>query len=126
MHGEFSDLKLTYNSMLYLDIIASMNGTCTATQIADLLYVSRPAVTKKIRELMKNGFIFRTEDPLDARKYYLSINEEKLAIFDKYKKLDKMAIERITESYDEDDIAKFCEMLDMYTTFNSERSTLVQ
>ena len=52
MNRPFSRPTVTYNSLLYLEIIYSMQGTCTASRLADLLCVSRPGVTKKVHELL--------------------------------------------------------------------------
>ena len=50
MNKQFVDKNITYNSLLYLELIFSMEGKCTASKIAELLYISKPAVTLKINE----------------------------------------------------------------------------
>lgn len=120
MNRQFVDETITYNSLLYLELIFSMNGTCTASQIADLLHVSRPAVTLKINELIRQGLVTKSADPNDRRKNYLSVNEEAIPKYKVYRRQDATAIKRITEKYTEEDIKKFCEMLDIISSINFE------
>ena len=120
MNRQFVDETITYNSLLYLELIFSMNGTCTASQIADLLHVSRPAVTLKINELIRQGLVTKSADPNDRRKNYLSVNEEAIPKYKVYRRQDAAAIKRITEKYTEEDIKKFCEMLDIISSINFE------
>ena len=70
MNRQFTNPAITYNSLLYLEIIYSMQGKCTASRLADLLCVSRPGVTKKLNELLEQGLILKTPDPSDGRKYF--------------------------------------------------------
>ena len=120
MNRQFVDETITYNSLLYLELIFSMNGTCTASQIADLLHVSKPAVTLKINELIRQGLVTKSTDPNDRRKNYLSVNEEAIPKYKVYRRQDAAAIKRITEKYTEEDIKKFCEMLDIISSINFE------
>ena len=87
MNRQFVDETITYNSLLYLELIFSMNGTCTASQIADLLHVSRPAVTLKINELIRQGLVTKSADPNDRRKNYLSVNEEAIPKYKVYRRM---------------------------------------
>lgn len=120
MNRQFVDETITYNSLLYLELIFSMNGKCTASEIANLLHVSKPAVTLKINELIRQGLVTKTADPKDRRKNYLSVNEEAIPKYKVYRRQDTAAIKRITEKYSEDDIQKLCEMLDIISSINFE------
>lgn len=120
MNKKFVDENITYNSLLYLELIFSMNGKCTASKIAELLFVSVPAVTLKINELIRQGLVTKTVDPNDRRKNYLSVNEAAIPKYKVYRRQDAEAIQRITDKYSEDDIQKFCEMLDIISDINFE------
>lgn len=120
MNKQFVDENITYNSLLYLELIFSMDGKCTASKIAELLHVSKPAVTLKINELIRQGLVTKNPDPNDRRKNYLSVNEEAIPKYKVYRRQDDVAIQRITKKYSEDDIQKFCEMLDIISTINFE------
>lgn len=41
MNGWFVDENITCNSLLYIKLIYTMNGTCTASKLAELLHVSK-------------------------------------------------------------------------------------
>lgn len=120
VNKHFVDENITYNSLLYLELIFSMDGKCTASQIAELLHVSKPGVTLKINELIRQGLVTKTPDPNDRRKNYLSVNEEAIPKYKVYRRQDDVAIQRLTKKYSEDDIQKFCEMLDIISEINFE------
>ena len=62
-----ADKNLTYNDILYLNIIETHSGEYTASNIADMLYVSRPSVTQKINELEKKVYIYKVKSRNDMR-----------------------------------------------------------
>ena len=99
-----------------------MQGTCTASKLADLLCVSRPGVTKKLNELMEQGLILKTPDPDDGRKYFLSVNEETAPQYRIYRQQDDLAVKTITETYSEEEIRKFSEMLQILAAINYQEA----
>lgn len=120
MNKQFVDENITYNSLLYIELIYTMNGTCTASKLAELLNVSKPGVTLKLNELLKQGLITKTPDPNDKRKNYLTVNEEAIPQYKVFRRQDSEAIKRIAERYTPEEIRKFCEMLDIISQINFE------
>ena len=120
MNEKFVDEHITYNSLLYLELIFTMKGECTVSRIADLLNISRPGVTLKVNELIKQGLVTKTPDPDDRRKNYLTINEEAVPQYKIYRYQDNEAVRRITEKYSGEEIRMFCDMLDMISEINFE------
>ncbi len=120
MNKEFVDENITYNSLLYIELIYTMNGTCTASKLAKLLNVSKPGVTQKLNELLKQGLISKTPDPNDRRKSYLTVNEEAIPQYKVFRHQDNEAIKRLTESFTTEEIEKFCQMLDTISQINFE------
>ncbi len=120
MNKQFVDENITYNSLLYIELIYTMNGTCTASKLAELLQISKPGVTLKLNELMRQGLITKTPDPHDKRKYYLSVNDEAIPQYKVFRRQDSEAIKRITERFTPEEIDKFCEMLDIISEINFE------
>lgn len=118
MNKRFVDQNITYNSLLYLEIISSMRGTCTASKLAEMLYISKPAVTMKINELIKLGFVTKTPDPNDHRQNLLSVNEEAVSLFRIYREQDALAATTISERFSPEDVEKFCQMLRIFTDIN--------
>jgi len=120
MNTRFAEENITYNSLLYLELIFTMDGECTASRIAELLHISKPAVTLKINELIRQGLVKKSSDPNDRRKHYLSVNEDAVPRYKIYRYQDAEAIRRITAHYSQEDIAKFCEMLNIISDINYE------
>lgn len=120
MNKQFVDENITYNSLLYIELIYTMNGTCTASKLAELLNVSKPGVTLKLNELLKQGLITKTPDPNDKRKNYLTVNEEAIPQYKVFRRQDSEATKRIAERYTPEEIRKFCEMLDIISQINFE------
>lgn len=67
--------NLSYNSIMYLDIIAYQDN-CTVSSIAETLGISKPAVTKKVNELIRLGHVVKTQSGKDKRVYYLRASDE--------------------------------------------------
>ncbi len=120
MNKKFVDENITYNSLLYLELIYTMNGKCTASKIAEMLNVSKPAVTLKINELIKQGLVTKTNDPDDKRKNYLFVNEEAAKQYKIFRRQDNEVIKRITDKYSDKDVQNFCEMLNIMSEINFE------
>ena len=120
MNKHFVDDNITYNSLLYIELIYTMNGTCTASKLADLLHVSKPGVTLKLNELLRQDLIKKTPDPNDKRKYYLSVNDDAIPQYKVFKRQDSEAIKRITNKFTAEEIDKFCNMLDIISEINFE------
>ncbi len=120
MNKRFVDKTITYNSLLYLELIYMLKGKCTASQLAEMLQISKPGVTSKINELIRQGLVTKTPDPNDKRKNCLSVNEEAIPCYQVYRRQDNEVIRRITERYTAEDIHKFCEMLDIISEINYE------
>ncbi len=120
MNKQFVDENITYNSLLYIELIYTMNGTCTASKLAELLNVSKPGVTSKLNELLRQGLITKKPDTNDKRKNYLTVNEEAIPQYKVFRRQDSEAIKRITERYSPEEIGKFCEMLDIISEINFE------
>ena len=120
MNRQFIEENITYNSLLYLELIFSMKGKCTASKIAELLHVSKPAVTLKINALIRQGLVIKIPDPDDHRQNLLVVNEEAIPKYKVYRRQDSEAIVRIKEIFSEEDIKKFCRMLDIISAINYE------
>ncbi len=120
MNKQFIDENITYNSLLYIELIYTMNGTCTASKLAELLHVSKPGVTSKLNELMRQGLITKRPDPKDKRKSYLFVNDDAIPQYKVFRRQDSEAIKRITDRFTPEEIGKFCEMLDIISEINFE------
>ena len=118
MNHKFTNPNITYNSLLYLEIIHSLQGQCTASKLAELLHISKPGVTLKLNELLEQGLITKKQDPQDGRKFLLAVNEAKVPQYRIYQEQDNLAVKEISARYTAADIEKFCSMLRILTEIN--------
>ena len=109
-----TDKSLTYNDILYLNIIELHSGEYTASNIADMLYVSRPSVTQKINELEKKGYIYKVQSNTDKRVHYLFINRngKSKKYYEIIDKTNTNILNNLSNEYSNEQIALFCEMTD--------------
>ncbi len=112
---------LSYHDTLYLNLIDAHPNKYTSSYIADLLKISRPAVTQKINELAKKGYIIRTQSETDKRIYYLSINPESSYCDNSIKVFDTEVENKAIETYGEDKVDLLCEMLEFICDMYSEQ-----
>ncbi len=106
---ETSDLS--YHDTLYLNIIDAHPNKYTSSQIADILKITRPAVTQKINELAKKGYIIRTQSEQDKRVFYLSVDPTKSYWSDEDRKAEHIAAKKLEEKFGEKQVDILCDML---------------
>lgn len=112
---------ISYNSLLYLNIISDKEN-CTVSFLAETLNISKPAVTIKINELMKQGLVAKTRSKTDMRVKYLSVTKQIAKEFHDYEKMLLPVIKRIKSRFSEEDINKFLEILGMISKFGEYKN----
>lgn len=108
---------LSYNSMLYLNVI-SMMDECTASRLAKALHVSKPGVTAKINELVKIGAVVKRQSDDDKRVFYLHLSprmEKSLHIYDA---VFAGIEEELRLHYSSDQLGLFCEILSAISAYD--------
>ncbi|QQO09227.1 MarR family winged helix-turn-helix transcriptional regulator [Breznakiella homolactica] len=106
---------ITYNSLLYLDIIAYKKKT-TVSELSGTLHVSKSAVTIKVNELVKQGLVEKVQSPDDRRVHYISVKPEVQKDYELYNRNLSNAVKALQDRYPEKDITLFCEMLGLVRT----------
>ena len=120
MNTKFQSLNITYNSLLYLDII-SYTDNCTITFLAQSLHISKSAVTIKINEMVKQGLIIKEQSEDDKRVFYLKLNDNIATIYQKYDKALYKAIEIMDKTYSKQELETFCRIMsDIEKTYTKE------
>lgn len=102
--------NLSLNSLFYIDIIRFYEGI-TVSKIADIIGVSKSAVTIKMSELEKKGYVIKVKDTKDKRIKYLSLSDKMRAIYDEFDNEDAEIIKEIKEKYTEKQTSDFCDIL---------------
>lgn len=105
---------ITYNSQLYLDII-HYTENCTASLLAKMLNISKPAVTSKINELMSLGLVMKVRSSSDKRVYYLKTTDEVSHSYTAYDRAIDRATAEIAKSFSQEEIKAFCKILNKLT-----------
>lgn len=110
MNEKFKDLNITYNSLLYLDLISQMPN-CTVTMLSQALHISKSAVTLKVNELVKQGLLLKQQSEKDKRIYYLLLKDEINEIYTQYDKALYKAIENVNTHFSIEEQEVFSKIL---------------
>lgn len=102
--------SLTYTSMLYLNVVA-YTPACTVSTLAERLQITKSAVTIKVGELTRQGYLTKTRSEDDKRVHYLTISAPMAALFEQYDALCGDIADRLRQTYTADEMALFCRML---------------
>lgn len=103
--------NISYNSLLYLDLISYMDG-CTASQLAERLHISKSAVTAKVNELVGQGLVQKTQSERDKRVFYLTLSKDVEEDFSQDDRLINASARRIEKNYTKEQVELFMGMLD--------------
>lgn len=112
---------VSYNSMLYLDLIAYKEG-CTASYLAQALHISKPAVTAKVNELIRQGYLERLQSDEDRRVHYLKVKPQVAQLYKTYDRKTLYAISRMRQEYSEEELELFCKIMDSFSAHYREES----
>ncbi len=102
--------NISYNSLLYLDLIAGKEGA-TVSSLAEILRISKPAVTAKVNELVAQGLVRKIQSTKDKRVYHLAITDKVSEMYSGYAKQRQNAAELLRSRYTEEQVSLFSEML---------------
>jgi len=102
---------VTFNSVLYMDLIAYTED-CTVSKLAEMLNVSKASVTIKVNELVSGGFVEKTVSETDRRIHILRISEDAESPYREEDRLTDLVVKKMREKYSDEEMDKFCEMLD--------------
>ncbi|MEY8353881.1 MarR family transcriptional regulator [Lachnospiraceae bacterium 54-53] len=108
--------SITYNSLLYLDLI-SYTENCTVSFLANALGIAKSSVTLKVSELMKQGLVEKRQSEHDRRVYFLTVRPEILKEFQKLDRATDYAVEQVQNHYSSEEIDRFCGMLDAFSGY---------
>lgn len=111
MHRNTYYANITYNSMLYMDLI-HYTSPCTVSTLADALHITKSAVTLKVADLIKQGLVVKTQSDKDRRVYYLCLSPAAAHMYKQYDARLTRAIGRLEGQYRQAEIETFCQMLE--------------
>lgn len=95
--------KISESELGYIDAI-SKNALITPSKLAEILGVSKPAVTQVIKRLINKGYVEKKASSKDERFVSLSLTKK---IDELTNKVDNKFLSIITEDFDEDELILF-------------------
>ena len=107
--GDYSP-GLSYHSMLYLNIISEIED-CTVSKLAEVLKITRSAVTIKVGELVKQGFITKEQSITDGRIWHLRLSPKMADIYALFERFSVVIERELKQKYSTDEIELFSKML---------------
>jgi DNA-binding MarR family transcriptional regulator len=116
--GDYSP-GMTYNSMLYLNIIAGTEN-CTVSKLADILHVSRSAVTIKVNELVKHRYVAKKQSGTDGRFWLLELTPHMADIYAMFNDISAKTEASLRKNHSDSEIELFGRMLCEVADFEPE------
>ena len=101
---------LTYNSLLYLNVIA-YTPDCTISKLAEIVRITKPAVTIKVNELVRRGCVIKEQSATDRRVFYLHLSPSQEMVYGMYDRLGADTEQMLLTRYCADDLELFSKML---------------
>lgn len=101
---------LSYNSMLYLNVIGQMED-CTVSSLSEALRVTKPAVTAKVNELVRAGAVERVRSETDRRVFYVRLSGKMRESTRLYDEVFGKIEQKLRQKYTESELAVFQKVL---------------
>lgn len=102
-----SENHINYNSLLYFDLIARRRN-CTPSYLSNVLNISNGAVTLKINELIRQGFVKQTRSNSDRRSRYLTLTPKALESYCTFKRKIFSITMNLKKDFSDEEIKTFC------------------
>lgn len=104
---------LTKSQFQLLNII-SMSGGRTVSELADLLGISKPAISKTVDRLVHHLLVTRTEDSQDRRTIHLTPTAVGEGIIKNYQQRRNQRLEDLESHFSLKEMAQFEQLIDTY------------
>ena len=110
MNGNDYYNGLSYNSLLYINVIEQMKE-CTVSKMADVLKITKSAVTLKINELVKQGVVVKKQSEKDKRVYYLELSPHITQVLGVYDQVFNKIERELKGKYSQEQLELFGDVL---------------
>ncbi len=101
---------MSYRDIMYINLIMFMDN-CTVSKLAEMLNISKPAVTVRVNKLIEAGIVIKQKSKVDERVNILMISPKVYTMYaDEDKRINHSLI-KLCEDYSPEDVNKFTEML---------------
>ncbi len=104
--------SLTASETFCTEVVKGLNKP-TINELGEFLRISQPNTAYKVNNLVKKGYVTKTQSTADKRVFYLDVTDK----FNDYEKIKyeyiNLVLSRTRERFCEEDIEKFTEMLNI-------------
>ncbi|MDR0812880.1 MAG: MarR family winged helix-turn-helix transcriptional regulator [Oscillospiraceae bacterium] len=103
-------LGISYHSMLYLNVVASVEN-CTVSKLAELMQITKSGATLKVNDLVKHGFLTKTQSAEDGRVFFLALTPKIAEVYGMFSKIGAEIESALQTKYSRAEISLLAEML---------------
>lgn len=122
MNGSDYFNGLSYNSLLYINVIEQTKN-CTVSRLAEMLHITKSAVTIKINELVRQKIVLKEQSTFDKRVFYLKLSPETDELMKNYDRIFQKAEAELRHKYTEEQLDLFGDILDTISGYNWRQLT---
>lgn len=122
MNGSDYFNGLSYNSILYINVIEQTKN-CTVSRLAEMLHITKSAVTIKINELVRQKIVVKEQSTFDKRVFYLKLSPETDELMKNYDRIFQKAEAELRHKYTEEQLDLFGDILDTISGYNWRQLT---
>lgn len=122
MNGSDYFNGLSYNSLLYINVIEQTEN-CTVSRLAEMLHITKSAVTIKINELVRQNIVKKEQSTFDKRVYYLKLSPETGELMKNYDRIFQKAEAELRNKYTEEQLELFGDILETISGYNWRKLT---
>lgn len=102
---------LSYRDLMYINLIMFMDD-CTVTKLAEVMNISKPAVSMRVNRLIEQGLVIKQKSREDERVNILMLSPATYTRFGENDKRINHALLKICEEYPPEDVKLFANMMD--------------
>lgn len=102
--------NMSYRDIMFINLIMFMDN-CTVSKLADMLNISKPAVTVRVNQLIEKGIVIKQKSKLDERVNILMISPQVYTTYGEEDRRINHALTKLCEEYPPEDVERFAEMM---------------
>ncbi|MDQ0176954.1 MarR family winged helix-turn-helix transcriptional regulator [Bacillus chungangensis] len=92
-----------------------------SSELADIFYVNKSAITVKVEKLVKRGLVKRNRDPNDRRNVYLSLTEEGVKLYEQLERKIEQFVGNYLSDLTHEELESFLDLYEKITKIIEKR-----
>jgi DNA-binding MarR family transcriptional regulator len=110
MHKRDHTFGVSYHSLLFLNIIAHTED-CTVSKLAEILNITKSAVTIKVNELARRGYVEKKRSGADGRVFFITLSPDMSATYEMFERMTEDTESMLSREYSQEELRLFSEIL---------------